>query len=192
MLKINEVIENMTYGQKYLCVASMSKDFIANKNYPVQYDGAGYVYIEDESGERVYTIEDTNQAFVQFQLITPGGKIRPGFIPTFDLNKEKSMTPSKVQETIQRLNGQTPGQARLTELRQVSSSVKTVQLDLAHLLLTSESVKALNPGTDCLVKGLSVDTQTSTVTIMLSVGEVVKEENEAVRVALEDMLKPKA
>lgn len=192
MLNLDQVLETMTYGQKFLCVASLSKDFKPNKQYPVQYDTEGYVFIQDESGERVYTIDDAVPAFVTFQIVTPGGKVQPGFIPRFDLNKERTMTPSKVQETIQRLNGQTPAQARLTELRQVSSSQKTVQLDLAHLLLTSESVKALNPGKDCLIKSLVVDHHTSTVTIGLSVGEVLKEETEAVRVALEELVKPKA
>jgi hypothetical protein len=194
MINLSEVVASMTYGQRYLCIVSMSKDFLTNKEYPVQFDEEGYLYIEDENLERVYTDEDTVGAYVTFKLVTPGEvfKASKQVLPTFELNKEKTMSPSKIQETIQRLNGQTPAQARLAELRQVSSSKQTVELDLAHLLLTSESVKALKPGKDCLVTGLSVDHHSSKVTLSLSVGEVVKEETEAVRVALEELIKPKA
>lgn len=189
MLKLESVLDGMSFGQKYLCVASMTKAFSVNVEYKVKSDSEGYVYIEDDNGEPLYMPEDAAGESVTFKLVSKAQAFKANEIPTFGLNTEKTLTPSKIQETVQRLNGLTPAQAKLTELKQVSSKQETVHLDLAHLLLTSEAVQALKPGEECIVTSLVVDHATSKVTLGLSVGKVEREETEAVRVALEDLLR---
>ena len=191
--KLQNLIDSMQFGERYLCISSSSKFFSSEKTYPVQYDEEGYVYLEDESGSRVYTVDDAFEyKSVVFVRDTNKIGIKDGtaFLPQRrTLNSEdKEMTPSKVRETINRLNGVKPFQDRLVSLRQTSSSKKTVNLDLAHLLLTSEDIKALKPGEDCLITGLDVDLHSGQVTVHSSVGKVDREENKALASALTDLV----
>lgn len=193
MQKLEDVLDTMVSGQTYLCSMSDDSQFEQGAEYAVYQDDDGFVFIEDEHGDPVYSADDLYSDGVVFTLV---GKIKalntielPNLVVEKIVKPEITLTPSKIQETVSRLNGQTPGQAKLTSLTQVSSEKKQVDLDLAHLLLTSEAVKALKPGEDCIVTSLVVDHHTSKVTLGLSVGKVVKEETEAVRVALEDLLK---
>ena len=203
MQNLVDVLDVMKSGEVYLCSMSDTGQFKQGKEYSVHADSEGYLHIDDEFGDQVYGDEDLCSDDVWFTRVqktkAPLKTIELPQLKTVELPKlvvekvqprtETVMTPSKIKETVQRLNGLTPAQAKLTELKQVSSQQKTVELDLAHLLLTSEAVKALKPGEDCIATSLVVDHGTSKVILGLSEGKVEREETEAVRVALEELLK---
>ena len=191
--KLGSLVETMKTGERYLCISSSSKFFTTEKIYPIQYDDHGYMFIEDDSGARVYSgdeaVEYKSVIFVQdtTKIGRSGDSLCLPQRRTLN-SEDKEMTPNKVRETINRLNGVKPFQDRLVDLRQTSSSKKTVNLDLAHLLLTSEDIKALNPGKDCLITGLDVDLRSGQVTVSTSVGKVEREENQALASALTDLV----
>ena len=191
--KLEQLVNGMRFGERYLCISSSSKFFLSDKAYPVRYDEEGYLYIEDESGSRVYTADDAFE-YKHVVFVKNPKQVRVENATTYipqrkTLNSEdKEMTPNKVRETINRLNGVKPFQDRLVSLHQNSSSKKTVNLSLAHLLLTSEDIKALKPGEDCLITGLDVDLQGGQVTVHTSVGKVEREQNEALGSALAELV----
>lgn len=194
MQKLADVLDVMKNGQVYLCSMSDTDQFEQGQEYEVHTDCDGFLHIDDEYGDQVYSEDDLDSdevIFTEVKATKPALKtieLPKLVVEKFTPSTEKTMTPSKIKETVQRLNGLTPAQSKLTELKQVSSQQQVVELDLAHLLLTSDAVKALKPGEDCIVTSLVVDHSTSKVILGLSVGAVVKEETEAVRVALEELL----
>lgn len=80
---------------------------------------------------------------------------------------------------ITRLNGLTPAQSKLVELRQESAEEKKLSFDLAASLKKTISKEGQELGKDALVKSLKINEETGTLDIRLSIGPVVKEDSTA-------------
>lgn len=199
-VELDKVIESMRFGERWLCLKSISHFFTPYKSYKVEYDSFGYIFIKDNEGNPVYVpdhafeyetvifTKDDGHCKEPIKLSTLNKTVEiPYYQRTYN-SEDKEMTPSKIRETVNRLNGVKPYQDRLVSLRQTSSKKESLELDLAHLLLTSKDVEKLKPGKDCLVTGLRVDPHGSKVVIDFSVGEVEREENEALASALTDLV----
>lgn len=83
---------------------------------------------------------------------------------------------------VNKLNGLKVGEEKFVELTQSSSEAKTITVDLVSLLSGTEAFKALGLGKDALLK--AVDLSGDSLSIKLSLGEVVREENAMMQAAL--------
>jgi hypothetical protein len=185
MKLIVEVLKEMKYGESYVCTHTGS-GFHNGGEYQVHKDTKGVLHLVNDFGNHVYPGMTSKSMPCFLKAFESKNRVS---VKTERLSKEEiDMTPSKVKEVINRLNGVKPSEEKLVDLRQVTSSKKTFELDLAHMLANAPSIKELKPGEECLVTGLDVDLHNGKVAVHLSTGKVDREGNSAVAAALTDLV----
>lgn len=202
-MKLSELLLKMLVGQTYICHTSISDYFTPGNFYKIHGDKDGCPYIIDDEGTLIYDDEelDAEDLLAEFcdakafnsktkspwsgPTTQPINKTAP--IVEHQPLKEIPMLQSQINETVNYLNGLKPGQEKLVKLRQAVSTSKSISIDLATLIKTSDAVKELKAGEKCVVKGLDVNAEK--ITLHLSMGDVEKEENVAVQVALSELVK---
>lgn len=90
------------------------------------------------------------------------------------------------KKVLNKLNGLKAGESNYVELTQPVSENREVRLDLAHVLAGSAEFQDIKLGEKALVKDISVTD--SGLIVKLSVGDVEREESEAVRIALQKLV----
>lgn len=186
MKALSVILNNIQFGESYVCV-STGVGFHKGGEYDTRVDNKNIVHLVNDFNHHVYpgmSITGTLPCFLKAPQTL--NKIS---LKSERLSKEEiDMTPSKVKEVINRLNGIKPGEEKLIDLRQVSSTKTTFELDLAHMLANSPAIKDLKPGSDSIITGLDVDLHNGKVAVHLSKGLVAKESNSTVAAALTELV----
>lgn len=93
---------------------------------------------------------------------------------------------NNMKNTVNKLNGLKAGEEKLVELTQDVAESKKVTVSLSSILMNNPLIKDLKLGKDALLTDLRLDNEN--LLLKVSVGQVTKEENQALLVSIKKLV----